>query len=321
MSPVDDQIRRDLLGAEAAATVPPVVSAAPAPPPAAGQAAPGARKGKKKGVAGALGAAGAAVAKFWAAILAILAKLKFLLIFLKFAWILKLLVAGGSLFLMMWAWSWRYGWAFGIGFALLIAIHECGHAWAIRRVGGHVGFMVFVPLLGGLVWGKGFGNAVKSAYIGIMGPVAGTIATTLCGLVFLITGAKLWAVLAFAGCFINLINLAPSPPLDGGWLVPLFSPKLLLPCVVIGLLIFHNNPMVWVLALMSVPRMIYGWKHANSAYFQCGPLDRWRFGLAWAGLAVYLAVGMMVIPGLLKDVQRPVAYAAPHSVTRVRVHG
>jgi Zn-dependent protease len=306
MSEIEDEIRRQLIAERELAaqqadnTALPIPAAVPNQPPSPSvPAAP--PTAKRKGLLGSLGAVGVVLGKFWGVTLSLLLKLKSLLILLKLGSFAKLLIAGGSMIFSMCLMSGRLGWKFGVGLVLLIAIHECGHALAAYRLGRKLGIMVFIPFCGAFVTSRGGRDVKESAFIGIMGPVAGTLATFACLLMFLATGQRFWLVLAWFGCFINLINLAPSPPLDGGWLLPLFSPKLLLPAVLIGLLIFYRNPLFWVFALMSVPRMMYAWKHGNtSAYFAVTARDRWIYGLAWAGLAIVLGAGMLMIPAILR---------------------
>ncbi len=227
--------------------------------------------------------------------LALLAKLKFLLVALKLLTFGKFLLGGGSMLLSMWAWASLYGWPFGIGIVLLIFIHECGHALAARLRGIPTGIMVFIPLMGAFVTTKRYGkNIVEDAFIGIMGPVFGTLAGLGCLVIYALTPSHspFWLALAQFNFFMNLFNLAPTPPLDGGWITPLFSPKLLAVGAVLLLFLVPYNPMILLLALMSLPRIISGWKAKpeDSPYYQATAADRWKFGAAYLGLAAFLAL-------------------------------
>jgi Zn-dependent protease len=212
----------------------------------------------------------------------VLAKLKFFLL------------AGGSMAVSMWVASMRFGWHLGIGIVLLICIHECGHALAARIRGIPTGIMVFIPLLGAFVTTKRYGkNLEEDAFIGIMGPIVGSIAAALTASVFLIHHDKFWLVLGEWGLFINLFNLLPTPPLDGGWIAPLFSPKLLLLGAFIAVIVGFRNPLIWLLLIMSGPRIISAWRAdpKTQPYYQVSFAAKWKYGVLYFGLAALLALG------------------------------
>jgi len=277
-----------------------------APPPAATPATwtpyappPGKKPGLLErwksggGVLGTLASLLLLLLKIGAPVLAVLAKLKFLLIGLKLLTFGKLLLGGGSMLLSAWAYATLYGWPFGVGIVGLIFIHECGHALAARMRGIPTGIMVFVPFMGAFVTTKrGAKNIVEDAFIGIMGPVFGTLAGVGCLLIYLAFPSPYWLALAQFCFFMNLFNLAPTPPLDGGWITPLFSPKLLALGAVLLLFVARYNPLVIVLAVMSLPRIIAGWKARpeDSDFYHVTAADRWKYGAAYLGLAAFLAV-------------------------------
>ena len=249
----------------------------------------------KGGVLGGLASFLLLLAKIFAPVLAILAKLKFLLVGLKLLTAGKLLLGAGSMLASMWVWGLIYGWKFGVGIVLLIFIHECGHALAAKMRGIPTGIMVFIPLMGAFVTTGRYGRSiVEDAFIGIMGPVFGALSGVGCLAIYVLTPdhSPFWLGLAQVCFFMNLFNLAPTPPLDGGWITPLFSPKLLALGAVLLLFLIPYNPLILVLALMSLPRIIAGWKAKpeDSPYYQATSADRWKFGAAYLGLAAFLAL-------------------------------
>lgn len=272
---------------------------APAPPP------PGllGRWKAKGGLLGTLASILLVLAKIGAPVLVVLSKLKFLLLGSK------LLLGGGSMLISMWAWATLYGWPFGIGLVLLIFIHECGHAFAARLRGIPTGIMVFIPFMGAFVTTGRYGKSiVEDAFIGIMGPVFGTLAGIGCLGIYCISPSPFWLALAQVNFFMNLFNLAPTPPLDGGWITPLFSPKLLAVGAVLLLFLVRYNPLILVLALLSVPRIISGWKAMpqDSPYYQATAADRWKFGAAYLGLAAFLAFANYALRAHLIVLPQPV---------------
>ncbi len=197
------------------------------------------------GVLGGIASALLLLAKVGLPLLGLLAKLKFLL-------------GAGSMLVSMWAWGLLYGWPFGVGIVLLIFVHECGHAVAARLRGIPVGAMVFVPFMGAFVTMKRGGkDAAEGAFIGIMGPAFGLGAGLACLLVYAASPSPFWLALAQWSFMINLFNLLPVPPLDGGRLLPLFARR--------------------------APVEDGGYPPATTA-------DRWKYGTAYVGLAALLAV-------------------------------
>lgn len=245
------------------------------------------RKQKKGGIVGII-----------ATLLLLLGKLKFLLVGFKLLTLGKLLLTFGSMLISMWAYALLFGWSFGVGIVVLIFIHECGHALAARMRGVPSTLMLFIPFMGAFVATKGMRrNITEDAFIGIMGPVVGSLASFACALIYFPTGNPFWLALAEWGFFINLFNLAPTAPLDGGWITPLFSPKLLAFGVVILVVIGFRNPLIWVLGIMSIPRIISGWKADPRAqpYYHDSKADKWKFGIAYLGLAALLGIGYVVL--------------------------
>ncbi len=259
------------------------------------------------GVIGAIATILFLVAKFWAPILLLLKQAKILLLFAKFG---KVFITGGSMLISMWFYALSFGWPMGIGLVMSIFIHECGHAWAGWRRGIPMSGMVFIPFMGAAVLLKRGGkNVGEDAYIGIMGPVWGTASGLLCLLIHLVAPSQFWLVMAYIIFWMNLFNLAPVAPLDGGWIVPVFSPKLLALGVVLLFILAPRNPMIWLLALMSIPRIIGGWKAdpKTQPYYQVTGRERWTYGFAYLGLAALLGYLSVILNSEISALRHLVA--------------
>lgn len=126
-------------------------------------------------------------------------------------------VAGASMALSIAAYAIKAPLPLVIGFALVILIHEIGHAVIIRAKGLRTGMMVFIPFIGGAVTLK---DQPRSAYddaqIGLAGPIAGTVASLVVLQLYKWTDAPLYLAIAAAGFAVNLLNLLPIGMLDGG---------------------------------------------------------------------------------------------------------
>jgi Zn-dependent protease len=113
--------------------------------------------------------------------------------------------------------AWIYQWEFAIGVVVMVLFHEFGHVWAARRKGIPVTAPFFIPFLGALIMLKrNPRDAVTEAYIAIGGPILGSAAAFVCFCLAWVTGHPLFYAIAYIGFVLNLINLLPIHPLDGG---------------------------------------------------------------------------------------------------------
>ena len=110
-----------------------------------------------------------------------------------------------------------WGWRFGLGFVLLILVHELGHYVEAKRQGLNPQIPVFIPFIGAYVAlrNQPF-DPWSNALVSVAGPVAGGIGALFCLVYGTVTDSDLLRALAYAGFFLNLINLVPIAFLDGG---------------------------------------------------------------------------------------------------------
>ena len=147
----------------------------------------------------------------------LLAKGKTLLALLKLNFLLSL----AGFIAVYWG---LWGAKFGIGFAILVLLHEMGHFIDIKRRGLPAEMPIFLPGLGAYVKWQALGVTQETrAAISLAGPFAGFISAAGCAFVYLKTGNPLWAGLARAGAWLNVMNLIPVWMLDGGQAVAALS--------------------------------------------------------------------------------------------------
>ncbi len=169
------------------------------------------------------------IAGIGAMLIALAIKFKTALVFLlNFKWIAilaKIALSSGSLLLSIAAWALLFGWTFAAGFVVLILLHEMGHYVAARAYGLNPSLPVFIPFMGAFVALRGVERDTKmSSLISLAGPAAGALGAFGCYLAGMQTGQPFWFALASVTFFLNLFNMLPIPPLDGGWVVaPLLS--------------------------------------------------------------------------------------------------
>src|SRR5437868_4036086 len=143
--------------------------------------------------------------------------MKALLLLLKAGSLGKVLLTGGTMLLSVFAYALIYGWWYAAGFVALIFVHEMGHYIAARRRGLDVGAPTFIPFVGAWIQLKQLPhNAETEAYVGIAGPLAGTLGALACYFLARYSGSHLLLALSYAGFFLNLFNLIPLSPFDGG---------------------------------------------------------------------------------------------------------
>jgi Zn-dependent protease len=124
----------------------------------------------------------------------------------------KLLLAGATLA----TYSYLFTWEFALAVMWAIGVHELGHVWAMRRTGMPTPGFYFVPLFGGAAIGERAKSEWQDVFITAMGPTWGILSAVPPALLYLTTGEPFWAaVCGFIG-IVNLFNLLPIYPLDGG---------------------------------------------------------------------------------------------------------
>ena len=186
----------------------------------------------------------------------------------KFKWLVALLITKGKLVLFgltkvstlasMGVWILAYamalGWSFAIGIALVIYIHEMGHVYALQRLGIRAGAPIFIPGIGALVRLKqSFINPLEDARVGLAGPLWGLAAAVITALLYAGTGNVLFGALTQVGAWINLFNLLPIGPLDGGrGLRALsFRQRLLLLLVMVGVLLITGEGLLILILIIA----------------------------------------------------------------------
>ncbi|PGP14674.1 hypothetical protein COA01_30440 [Bacillus cereus] len=146
-----------------------------------------------------------------------------LLVFAKIAKLPTVLSMG----VMLWFYMEKYGWKLGALLVFFLAIHEYGHLWAARKLGLRTTNAIFIPFVGALIAMKDLPKKAKDeAYVGYMGPVFGTLGVLFTAVpMYFITHDTFWAAAILMGFMLNLFNLIPISPLDGGRVMAAVSVK------------------------------------------------------------------------------------------------
>ena len=137
----------------------------------------------------------------------------------------KVLTTSASMLVSVAAYALIWGWRFAVGFVALLFIHEMGHYIQLRREGVKPSGMVFIPFLGAAVGARSLGgSALAEARVGLAGPILGSLAAAALLPIAAATDDEFWRALAFTGFFLNLFNLLPVVPLDGGRAMAAMAP-------------------------------------------------------------------------------------------------
>ncbi len=219
---------------------------------------------------------------------------------LKFA---KAFITAGTMVLAIGGYTMLFGWPFAIGFVLLIFVHEMGHYLAARQRGLDVGLPVFIPFLGAYVALKDQPHdAETEAHVAYAGPFVGSLA---CFAVYFASrhyDSRLLLALAQSGLLINLFNLIPISPLDGGRITAVLGPRVWL----VGLPIlaafwyYHPSPLLLLVGLMALPKVMEAWNYdpkapKNLAYYGVPLATK----IEYAGLYLILVLVLAIVTNLL----------------------
>ena len=210
----------------------------------------------------------------------------------------KVLLTGGTMLLSIFAYALFFGWPYAVGFVLLIFVHEMGHFIAARQRGLAVGAPTFIPFVGAWIQLKEMPHDVETeAYVGMAGPLVGSAGALACYFLARNYDSPLLLALSYAGFFINLFNLIPLSPFDGGRITAILSPRLWLLGVPILLALFfmHPSAILVLIAILAFPQVLKAWHYdpkapENLAYYAVPTETKVTYGATYLALAAFLAV-------------------------------
>lgn len=225
--------------------------------------------------------------------------IKALLLLFKFAKFGPVLKSAGFMLLSVGAYALLFGWWYAVGFVLLLLVHEMGHYVAARRLGMNVGLPTFIPFVGAWIELKDQPLTVtQEAQIAFAGPFAGTVGAAIVLALAQWQQSTLLLALAYAGFFINLFNLVPITPFDGGRIVAILSPKVWfigVPLLVSAFLL-TPSPMFLMILLLVAPTIYVALRAAwrgevpehNPRYYEVPLEERVRYGAYYLILVSFL---------------------------------
>ena len=213
----------------------------------------------------------------------------------------KFLTTGATALVSVAAYSLFWGWQFAAGFVALLFAHEMGHVIQLKREGIKASTPMFIPFLGAAIFSRSLGdNALAEARVGLAGPVLGTLGALGVALAGALTGSDLLLALAYLAFFLNLINLIPVVPFDGGRAMAAVAPSMWFLGIggLVAMILLLGNPFLLIFILLALREMPSRWRQLRSrsieqaAYYRVPRRSRIAIGAAYIALIVVLAVGM-----------------------------
>jgi len=214
---------------------------------------------------------------------------------------IKLLTTAGTALISVAAYSLWFGWTFAIGFVVLLFVHEMGHVIQLRREGIAASAPMFIPFLGAAVMMKSMpDDALAEARVGLAGPILGTAGAGVCLAIGDATDSDLLRALAYVGFFLNLINLIPVVPFDGGRAMAAMAPWMWFVGfgAMVALVFIAFNPFLLIFALLAGMETYRRWEQRKkqpaeqAAYYRVSLRNRLIVGGVYLTLIALLVFGM-----------------------------
>jgi len=220
----------------------------------------------------------------------------------------KLLTVAGTMAISIVVYSFVFGWAYSVGFVLLILVHEMGHFVAARQKGLNVGVPTFIPFVGAWIALKDRPmNVETEAYIAFAGPLLGTVGALACYYLSREYDSRLLLAVSYSGFFLNLFNLIPLSPFDGGRITAILSPRIWLvgAPLLVAIFLWRPSPMLIVMAVLAAPHVIKAFKFdakapENASYYATKPETRMTYAFYYLALAGFLSVMSFDVHNMLE---------------------
>jgi Zn-dependent protease len=154
---------------------------------------------------------------------------------------------------------------------------------------------VFIPFVGAVIAMKEMPkNGYVEALVALGGPAVGTLGAIVCLVVAAATGSLFWYALASTGFLINLFNMIPISPLDGGRIVGVISRWLWAAGYAVGIAVFlvTHSPILFLILILGLFGLGRTLKGPRPGYYDVAPSARRFISLAYFGLMAVMVLGM-----------------------------
>lgn len=194
-----------------------------------------------------------------------------------------------------------YSWLFSLNFAVILiatlVVHELGHILMVKHFGGRPKGLYLIPFIGGLAnHERMVSTRWQAACVALAGPVFGLFMSLFYLLLYGITGDVFFGALCAFNALLNLFNLLPVLPLDGGQMLKQVSFSMtrtysLMTCLcvtIIGCLVSFGTGMtlVGLLMLIGCTEIIVAWQQRYKSDVVPMPAS----GIYWISVGYLLLV-------------------------------
>ncbi|WP_407334165.1 site-2 protease family protein [Enterovibrio sp. 27052020O] len=220
---------------------------------------------------------------------------------LKSAKVIKVVLAGASVA----AYSWLFSWQFALALIACLVVHEYGHIRAMKYFGMKTKGIYLIPFMGGLALSdEKINTRWQDVVISIMGPTFGLFMSLLAMVAYWITGNIFFAGIATFNALLNLFNLLPILPLDGGHILKSISFSMnsiagLVACIAgaaVGVYVSYafGLALLGFLLLIGSGEIIFEWKYRHRTHLL--PLNRYGqiFSTLWYFATVASLIGVII---------------------------
>ena len=210
---------------------------------------------------------------------------------------LKVFTTAASMLVSIAAYAWIWGLPFAVGFVALIFVHELGHVVELRRQGVPASAPLFIPFLGAVIGMKQLpDDAWKEARVALAGPILGSVGAAAFLVAAEVSGSDLLMALAFVGFFLNLFNLIPIVPLDGGRAVGALHPAIWLLglLMMVAIVVVRPNPILIIIVIVGALELWRRWRERGEAaeYYRLELWQRVVVAVVYIGLIGVLALAV-----------------------------
>lgn len=212
--------------------------------------------------------------------------------------LLKSLLTGFTMLISVWVYSFLFGWRFSVGFVVLIFVHEMGHIIAAKWLRMPVSAPIFIPFIGAYINMKqNPRDAWTEALMAYGGPLAGGAGAWACWALALYFQAPWLMAVASTAFVLNLFNLIPAPPLDGGRISAAVSPwfwgvgVLLLGAALFYFQSWQSIALIAILLFSCATRFRGFAANTHAAYYRTNWAKRISMALLYIGLVLVLIAG------------------------------
>ena len=219
---------------------------------------------------------------------------------LKSAKVIKVVLAGASVA----AYSWLFSFQFALALIACLVFHEYGHIRAMKYFGMKTKGIYLIPFMGGLALSdEKINTRWQDVVISIMGPTFGLLMSVGSLIAYHMTDNVFFAGLAAFNALLNLFNLLPILPLDGGHILKSISFSMnsimgLIACVIgaaFGVYISYTLGLALLgfLLLIGSLEIVFEWRTRHQSHLL--PLDRYGqiFSTIWYLVTVAALVGII----------------------------